>query len=43
LAGKRIPKGKTQMLAVSATPGQLDRFTALEFKQDGEQSTLRKG
>jgi hypothetical protein len=40
---KRIPKGSTQMLALSATLGQLDHFTALVFQQDGEQSTLRKG
>jgi len=37
------PKGCTQVLAVCATPGQLDYFTALLFQQHGEQPTLRKG
>jgi hypothetical protein len=31
------------VLAVCATPGQLDYFTALVFQQYGEQSTLCKG
>jgi hypothetical protein len=29
------PKGGTQMLAVCATPGQLDYLTALLFQQHG--------
>ena len=40
---KGAPKGRTQMLAVCAAPGQLDYFTALAFQQLGEQSTLCKG
>ena len=37
------PKGDTHVLAVCATPGQLDYFVALASQQDGEQSALRKG
>jgi len=39
---KRTPKGSTQMLALSATAGQLDHFMALVFQQNSEQSTLGK-
>ena len=31
------------MLALCATPGQLDYFVALALQQYGEQSALRKG
>ena len=41
--GECILKKRMQMLAASATPGQLDHFTALVFKQYTKQSTLRKG
>jgi hypothetical protein len=37
------PKGGTHVLAVCATPGQLDYFVALALQQDGQQSALRKG
>jgi hypothetical protein len=37
------PKGGTQMLAVCATTGRLDHFTALLFEQNSKQPTLRKG
>jgi hypothetical protein len=37
------PKGGTEMLALCATTGQLDHFTALLFQQDSKQPTLRKG
>ena len=37
------PKRGTQVLASRATPGQLDYFTTLVFKQNSKQSTLRKG
>jgi hypothetical protein len=37
------PKGCTHVVAVCATPGQLDYFTALLFQQHGKQPTLRKG
>jgi len=37
------PKGGTHVLAVYATPGQLDYFVALALQQHGEQSALRKG
>jgi hypothetical protein len=37
------PKGGTHVLAVCATPGQLDYFVALALQQHGEQSALRKG
>jgi hypothetical protein len=37
-----IPKGGTNVLAVCATPGQLDCFVALALQQHGEQSALRK-
>jgi len=37
------PKGGTRVLAVRATPGQLDYFVALALQQHGEQSALRKG
>jgi hypothetical protein len=36
------PKGGTHVLAVCATPGQLDDCVALALQQDGEQSTLRE-
>ena len=38
-----IPKGGTNVLALCATPGQLDYFVALALQQHGEQSALRKG
>jgi len=38
-----IPKGRPHMVAVFATPGQLDYFVALALQQHGEQSALRKG
>ena len=41
--GERIPKGGTNVLALCATPGQLDYFVALALQQHGEQSVLRKG
>ena len=31
-----IPKGGTQVLAVCATPGQLDYFVALALQQHGQ-------
>jgi hypothetical protein len=37
------PKGGTQLLAVCATPGQLDHFAALVLQQRAKQSALRKG
>ena len=37
------PKGGTQVLAVCATPGQLDYSVALVLQQQGQQSALRKG
>jgi hypothetical protein len=37
------PKDGTHVLAVRATPGQLDDCVALALQQDGEQSALRKG
>jgi hypothetical protein len=37
------PKSGTHVLAVCATPGQLDYFVALASQQHGEQSALRKG
>jgi hypothetical protein len=37
------PKGGTQLLAVCATPGQLDHFAALMLQQHGQQSALGKG
>jgi hypothetical protein len=37
------PKGGTDVLAVCATPGQLEFFVALALQQHGEQSALRKG
>ena len=39
---KGTPKGGTHVLAVCATPGQLDDCVALALQQDGEQSTLRE-
>jgi len=36
------PKRGAQMLAMCATPGQLDYFAFLVFEQLGEQPTLRK-
>jgi len=39
---ERIPKGGTNVLALCATPGQLDYFVALALQQHGEQSALRK-
>jgi hypothetical protein len=41
--GERIPKGGTNVLALCATPGQLDYFVALALQQYGKQSALRKG
>ena len=41
--GEGIPKGGTNVLALCATPGQLDYFVALALQQHGEQSALRKG
>jgi hypothetical protein len=38
-----IPKGGTNVLALCATPGQLDYFVALALQQYGKQSALRKG
>jgi hypothetical protein len=38
-----IPKGGTHVLAVRATPGQLDYLAALALQQNGQQSALRKG
>ena len=38
-----IPKGGAHVLAVCATPGQLDYFVALALQQHGQQSALRKG
>jgi hypothetical protein len=38
-----IPKGGTNVLALCATPGQLDYFVALALQQHGKQSALRKG
>ena len=38
-----IPKGGTNVLALCATPGQLDYLVALALQQHGEQSALRKG
>ena len=40
---ERNPNKLMHMLAVRTTPGQLDRFTALVFKQRSKQATLRKG
>jgi hypothetical protein len=37
------PKGRTRLLAVCSTPGQLNHFVALALQQYGEQSALRKG
>jgi len=37
------PEGRTRLLAVCSTPGQLNRFIALASQQHGEQSALRKG
>jgi len=37
------PKSGTHLLAVRATPGQLDYFVALVLQQHGQHSTLRKG
>jgi hypothetical protein len=38
-----IPKGGAHVLAVCATPDQLDYFVALALQQHGQQSALRKG
>jgi hypothetical protein len=38
-----IPNGDAQVVALCATPGQLDHFVALALQQHGEQSALRKG
>jgi hypothetical protein len=38
-----IPKGGTHLLAVCATPGQLEYFVALALQQQGQRSALRKG
>jgi hypothetical protein len=40
---ERVPKSGTNMLALCATPGQLDYFVALPLQQHGQQSALRKG
>jgi hypothetical protein len=40
---ERIPNGDAHVLAVCATPGQLDYFVALALQQHGEQTALRKG
>ena len=40
---ERIPKGGTNVLALCATPGQLDYFVALALQQYGQQSALREG
>jgi hypothetical protein len=37
------PNGGTHVLAVCATPGQLDDCVALALQQHGQQSALRKG
>jgi hypothetical protein len=37
------PKDGTHVLAVRATPVQLDYFVALALKQHGKQPALRKG
>jgi hypothetical protein len=37
------PKGRTHLLTVCSTLGQLDRFAALALQQHGQQSTLREG
>jgi hypothetical protein len=37
------PKGGTHLVAVCATPGQLDYFVALVLQQHGQHSALRKG
>jgi hypothetical protein len=37
------PKSGTHLLAVRATPGQLDYFVALVLQQHGQHSALRKG
>ena len=41
--GECILKKRMQMLAARATPGQLNHFTALVFKQYSKQSALREG
>jgi hypothetical protein len=38
-----VPKGRTRLLAVCSTPGQLNHFVALALQQHGQQSALRKG
>ncbi|HJW37363.1 MAG TPA: hypothetical protein VJ420_01925 [Candidatus Udaeobacter sp.] len=38
-----IPKNGTYVLAVCATPGQLEYSVALALQQHGQQSALRKG
>ena len=40
---ERTPKGRTRLLAVCSTPGQLNHFVALALQQHGQQSALRKG
>jgi hypothetical protein len=40
---KVIPQDGTSVLAVCATPGQLDYFVVLTLQQHGQQSALRKG
>ena len=40
--GERIPKSGPEVLALCATPCQLDHSLALLFQQHGEQSALRK-
>ncbi len=37
-----IPNGGAHVLAVCATPGQLDHFVALALQQHGQQSALCK-
>ena len=41
--GEGTPKSGTHLVAVCATPGQLDYCVALALEQDGEQSALREG
>jgi hypothetical protein len=39
---ERTPKGGTRLLALRATPGQVNHFVGLALQQHGQQSTLRK-
>ena len=40
--GEGTPKGGAHVLAVCATPGQMDDCVALALEQDREQSALRE-